>query len=446
MPAIVAPTGPQWPPLRSRRVMARAEGSPGRTRLATSTSSGGQRLAVDDRIAPLVERDGLGQQLCAVAVGVTRDGVDEDADHASRPRGPRSGTGAATAGSSAGTAAPSACARDVGREDVQRAADQVHRAIGMPAGAPAVDLAQSAVEPRQQVRRRPARRPAGSGRRRWRAARRRTGRTGRRSGPPSSARSRADSVSPQASGPRTTMMPTPAVAPMARSEQRGVRRREVRRADPGAAVPTDQERLGRPGRDGPVCDVDQSGVPRSISTTPGCSTAPESVTSDVPGSSTSPWARKASGPVRAIIATWASVSALCTSAPDVRCAGRCPCPVGTTGSDSPGIDPTHQRRLLAGNEAVGGPDQGLGAPGRSRASTRSASARATAAATCRVPRARRPTSPRCAAGRGQELRAVEDQVGRPDEQQLVLVAGRFALHGVDDDGAAGPAGMRRPRA
>ena len=45
------------------------------------------------------------------------------------------------------------------------------------------------------------------------------------------------------------------------------------------------------------------------------------------------------------------------------------------------------------------------------------------------------------AGRGHQLGAVEHQVRGPEEQQLVLVAGRFALHGVDDDGPAAAGGV-----
>ena len=83
---------------------------------------------------------------------------------------------------------------------------------------------------------------------------------------------------------------------------------------PGPPVPADEERLRRAQRRGVRPAMSMSGVPRSTSTTPGCGTAPPIVTREVPGSSTSPWARNASGPVLAIMATWASVSALCTRA------------------------------------------------------------------------------------------------------------------------------------
>jgi hypothetical protein len=36
------------------------------------------RFAVDHGVSPFVERDGFGQQLGAVAVGVARDGIDQD--------------------------------------------------------------------------------------------------------------------------------------------------------------------------------------------------------------------------------------------------------------------------------------------------------------------------------------------------------------------------------
>ena len=57
------------------------------------------------------------------------------------------------------------------------------------------------------------------------------------------------------------MMPTPGGGPDGAERQRGVGRGEVRRAHPGAAVAADEERLGRPGRDGPVGDVDQRRPP-----------------------------------------------------------------------------------------------------------------------------------------------------------------------------------------
>ena len=50
-----------------------------------------------------------------------------------------------------------------------------------------------------------------------------------------------------------------------------------------------------------------------------------------------------------------------------------------------------------------------------------------------------PSRPAC---RGQQLRPVEHEVGRPQQEQLVLVAGGLALHGVDEDGAARAGGVR----
>ena len=81
---------------------------------------------------------------------------------------------------------------------------------------------------------------------------------------------RADSVSPQASGPSTTTMPTPAVAPIGTERQGRIGRREVLRPDPGAAVPAHEECLGCPVGVARLA-MSMSGVPRSTSTTPGCS-------------------------------------------------------------------------------------------------------------------------------------------------------------------------------
>ena len=116
-----------------------------------------------------------------------------------------------------------------------------------------------------------------------------------------------------------------------------------------------------------------SGVPRSISTTPGCSTAPETVTSDVPGSSTSPWARNASGPVRAIRATWARVSALCTRAPRRPMRRGTPLSGGTSAGTAARSIQRDERGLLAGDEAVGRPEHVSGT-GEQPAAARSARA------------------------------------------------------------------------
>ena len=184
-----------------------------------------------------------------------------------------------------------------------------------------------------------------------------------------------------------------------------------------------------------------SGVPRSISTTPGCSTAPEIVTRDVPGSSTSPWARNASGPVRAIIATCASVSALWTRAPRRPMRRAVPLSGRKDGRDWP--DST-QRTSADSSPAMkrsGGRTMTSGT-GAQPAATRSARARATAAATWWRPSGTQTRHASRAAGGGQELRAVEHEVRRTDEEELVLVAGRLPLHGVDHDGAAAARGVR----
>ena len=123
------------------------------------------------------------------------------------------------------------------------------------------------------------------------------------------------------------------------------------------------------------------GTPRSISTTPGCSTAPERVTNDVPGSSTRPWDLNASGPVRAIIATCANVSALCTSALRRPMCRGVPLSGRKDGSDSPdwtqrtSADSSPAMNRSGGRTTISG-------TGAQPPDTRSRNARQTADATC----------------------------------------------------------------
>ena len=106
-----------------------------------------------------------------------------------------------------------------------------------------------------------------------------------------------------------------------------------------------------------------------------------------------------------------------------------------------GLDPAGQRRLLAGDEAVGWVHHRLG-------TRRAAGGHALVhrprhgGGDMVAPLGHADGDPARAAGRGEELRAVEHEVGRADEEQLVLVAGRLALHGVDDHRAAGTGGVR----
>ena len=105
---------------------------------------------------------------------------------------------------------------DVGREDLQRAAYELHCPVGVPARTPAVDLAQPAFQPRQ----RPGRPDPGQ-------ARQVVGDGGQ----PVDARSALPGAlarqivgdprrlhEPARVWTETTMTPTPAAAPMARSE------------------------------------------------------------------------------------------------------------------------------------------------------------------------------------------------------------------------------------
>ena len=83
--------------------------------------------------------------------------------------------------------------------------------------------------------------------------------------------------------------------------------------DPGPAVAADQKRLGRLDGLAPHGDVPQRRAPIDLDH-PGWATPPLIVTRQVPGSSAIPRARKGPGPCRAMRATWANVSALCTRA------------------------------------------------------------------------------------------------------------------------------------
>ncbi len=183
-----------------------------------------------------------------------------------------------------------------------------------------------------------------------------------------------------------------------------------------------------------------SGAPRSISTTPGCSTAPETVTRDVPGSSSRPWDLNASGPMRAIIATCASVSALCTSAPFRPMRRVVPLSGRKKGSDSPVSTQLASADSSPAMKRSGGRTMDFG-------NGRVAGGRALVQRACHrrgdlmPPFRHTDDHPVCADGGGQELGAVEHQVRRTNEQKLVLVAGRLALHAIDEDGAARPSGV-----
>ena len=127
-----------------------------------------------------------------------------------------------------------------------------------------------------------------------------------------------------------------------------------------------------------------SAVPRATSTTPGCSTAPLMVTSDVPGSSAGPWRRKASGPNRAIIATWARVSALWISAGALPRRRGLPLSGRNDGSDRPdSTQPTNADSSPATKRSGGRTNRS--ATGAQPAAARCARACAVAAATCSRP-------------------------------------------------------------
>ena len=147
----------------------------------------------------------------------------------------------------------------------------------------------------------------------------------------------------------------------AERSQAGVRERCVERGGerhPGAEVAADQQRLrgsvetagsarARPAADGPD----------SSSVMPGRPTAPPSVTSIEPGSSSLPSSRNQSGPWRAMSAMLASVSTFWTSVGRPRT----PRSIGPRRHEGrlrgPAVQPLHERGLLAGDEAVGHGDE-----------------------------------------------------------------------------------------
>ncbi len=181
-----------------------------------------------------------------------------------------------------------------------------------------------------------------------------------------------------------------------------------------------------------LCAMSCRGVPQSTSTTPGRETAPPIVTRHVPGCAAVPRARKGSGPCRAIerdVGQCLSVVHECGKSADTQRRALV-APVQWEWF-SP-VDPLSQRRLLARDKPGGRPDEVLG---HDRVPTFGALVDRT------VHRVGDGIPPlgnaheylvRPARGR-QQLGPVEDEVGGSCQQDLVLVAGRLALHAVDNE-------------
>ena len=224
--------------------------------------------------------------------------------------------------------------------------------------------------------------------------------------------------------------------------QRCVGSREVHRADPRAAVSANEEGLWRARRERPACDVDQRRATVDLYDSGSATRRPRCVTRVVPGSSTMPRLRKASAPVRTIMATCASVSALWTSADRRPIRSGVPLSGRNDGRDSTRVEEPRQCRLLAGDEAVRWSDECFG---HSRVTDPDALVeRPDHRLGDRMPPLRHTDRDGVrAACRRQHLGAVEHEVRRPEKEKLVLVAGGFTLHGVDDDGADGAAGASR---
>ena len=250
---------------------------------------GRDRPAVDDRVAPVVEDDHLGQQLGAQPVAVARDRIDAQVRASCGQR--RAARGGAASGrraqSSHGRRAGAARARARRRRSALR--EEARGAVGVVAGAAAGDSAAPAPQP-------PARRPARARRRRAaascvgdrRAARARTGRTGPRSRRPASRRRGRLSATGHAD---CAEQPTTTPAPSVAAGGREARRRRASGRELGAGVDpcrrgSRRRRTARDRLDGAAGGVEQAGE-RSCRARSrarrAARTAPPSVTSADPG-------------------------------------------------------------------------------------------------------------------------------------------------------------------
>ena len=312
-------------PYRGARRRSASAGHALTARTACSCSSGGIGR-VDDRIAPVVERDPLGEQLAhrpwpAQATGSTTSSAHgrqgalgrRPAAHAAALR-----ARPARAGPAPG---PRARARPVAREPRTprervrarwRASGPRRRGGCRRRGPRTMSIQRTAAR-----RRRGCVRPvanAADRRRRARAGRRRTARTARPTRPPGSrpgARSRRPGTP---SAPSTTTTPRRA---RRRAAQRAVVERRGRRRPPGATRRSTRRPAGLGRRRRPAGArqrASASGDARRRSRgRPAPRTAPETVTSVVPGRSRRARPRNQAAPWRAMSARCASVSTFWTS-------------------------------------------------------------------------------------------------------------------------------------
>ena len=320
-------------------------------------------------------------------------------------------------------------------EHGQRAAHQAHHTVGMTAGAPAVHNTEAPAAAGPTDRSRPRRGRVGSCRRRWQAGRTHRDHTGPSSGLPCSA-----PPVPSRSGRRPqdrarSRCRRRRTRPSARSGREAYGVAKWSGSDPAAAVATYEECAGGTQRVRPSRDVEKSRAPDDLDHSGvlhGARNGDERGAGVVDRS----MAAKGVGPRNVRSCTHGPGSLRCGSAPvGARRVRASPCRVGTTGGTGrrrpTAPTPTPRRRRNGQADApVARP------PGGQPAAARSARACAVAAATASRPAGTHTVT--CAAPRGgrQELSAVEHQVGGADQQKLVLVAGRLALHGIHEDGAA----------
>ena len=123
-------------PRRASRTRARV-GQAATARRACATSSGGP-AAVDDRIAPVVEADPLGQQLGAEPVAVAGDRVEAQSRRSCRAVTVRAGRQQAVGARP--SQRPWRRGRSRSAANTRARCEEAHRAVGLPAGAAARDV------------------------------------------------------------------------------------------------------------------------------------------------------------------------------------------------------------------------------------------------------------------------------------------------------------------
>ena len=149
----------------------------------------------------------------------------------------------------------------------------------------------------------------------------------------------------------------------------------------------------------------------------------------------SPAPGRVPGPCRTISAICASVSALWTSAGRFSIRRAVLLSVRKSGQGHSPVDEVHQRRFLTGHKAVRWPYDGFAHSGVAGRTSLGDGLRHHSCDAVAVD-GDTDHNPRRSAQRSQILCSVEHQVRGPRQEQLVLVAGRLALHAVHQQRSA----------